>query len=112
MRPLRHEDSVLLLALCAAVVPAAIALLLLWPGDLDAKTRWTGTLAIVLGAAGFAAEARARALRPWQTLANLLAALRERDYSVRGRHARKDDALGVAYDELALLTDELRDERH
>jgi hypothetical protein len=35
-------------------------------------------------------------MRPLQTLANLTASLRERDYAVRGRHARKDDALGLA----------------
>jgi nitrogen fixation/metabolism regulation signal transduction histidine kinase len=50
-------------------------------------------------------------MRPLQTLANLTASLRERDYAVRGRHARRDDSLGLAIAELAQLADELRDER-
>jgi len=112
VRRLRHEDSVFVMALCAAAIPALIALLLLWFDGFDAKARWTGTLFIVVGALGFAAAARARVVRPLQTLGNLLAALRERDYAVRGRHGRRDDALGLALDELAQLAVELREERH
>ena len=109
---LRHEDDVFVLALLAAAVPSAVALVLLWTGDLDAKTRWTFTLFIALGAIGFAAAARGRVERPLQTLGNLLAALRERDYAVRARHGRRDDALGLALDELAQLAAELRESRH
>jgi two-component system, NtrC family, nitrogen regulation sensor histidine kinase NtrY len=109
---LRHEDDVLVLALLAAAVPSAIALLMLWLGPYDAKTQWTLTLFIWLGVGGFAFAARARVERPLQTLGNLLAALRERDYAVRGRHGRRDDALGLALDELSQLASELREERH
>ena len=111
-RPLRFEDAVLLHALLAAVIPAAVALPLIWLGDFDAKTQWTLTLFVVGGGTGFAAAARARVVRPVQTLGNLIASLRERDYSVRGRHPRRDDALGVALGELAALSAELREERH
>jgi len=112
MPRLRHEDGVFVLALLAAAAPAAVALPLLWLGDFEAKTRWTGTLFIVLGALGFALAARARVVRPLQTLGNLLASLRERDYAVRGRLGRVDDALGLALDELSRLAAELREERH
>lgn len=108
---LRHEDSVLGLALAAVAIPAAIALALLWTGDLDGKSRVTLTLAIVVGGGGLALAVRARVMRPLQTLANLIAALRERDYAVRGRHPRRDDALGLAQVELAGLAGQLRDER-
>src|SRR5687768_609237 len=100
-RPLSHEDGVFLLALAAAAVPTLIALPILWFGDYEAKTQWTFSLLIVVGTTSFAAAARARVVRPLYTLANLVAALRERDYSVRGRHIRKDDSLGVALAELA-----------
>jgi len=43
---------------------------------------------------GFALAAQERVQRPLQTLSNLLAALREGDYSIRARGARRDDALG------------------
>jgi two-component system, NtrC family, nitrogen regulation sensor histidine kinase NtrY len=112
MRASRHEDSVFALAVLAAAIPAAVALFLLWTGDFDGKTRGTFTLLVVGASLGFAAAARARVLRPLQTLGNLLAALRERDYAVRGRHGRRDDALGLALDELSRLAVELREERH
>lgn len=116
----RHEDAVLALALAAAAVPACVALPLLWLGDLELKTQVTLTLAIVLGGGGLALAVRARVQRPLQTLANLIAALRERDYSVRGRHPRRarrglgglgDDALGLAMAELGELAEQLRAER-
>src|SRR5690349_10973121 len=111
-RGLRHENTVLALALTAAAIPAVVALPLVWTGDFDLKTEITLTLAIVLGGLGFALAARARVMRPLETVANLILSLRERDYSVRGRDDYKDDALGLALGELAALAAELRAERH
>jgi len=107
----RHEDAVLGLALAAAAVPACVAFCLIWFGDHTLKTQVTLTLFVVLGGGGLALAARARVIVPLQTLANLIAALRERDYSVRGRHPRRDDALGLAMSELGELAEQLRAER-
>ena len=55
---------------------------------------------------------RERVVRPLQTLANLLAALREGDYSMRGRTpATRDDALGRVMREVNALADTLREQR-
>ena len=108
---MRHENSVFAYALAAAAVPAAIALPIVWAGGFELKTQITATLAIVLGGGALAAAARDRVQRPLQTLANVIAALREKDYSVRARHRRKDDALGLAMTELAELAEQLRAER-
>jgi nitrogen fixation/metabolism regulation signal transduction histidine kinase len=108
---IRHEDAVFILALLAMAVPSLIALPILWAGDYELKTQVTGTLAIVVLGGGFALAARSRVQRPLQTLANIIGALREKDYSVRGRHPRKDDALGLAMGELAELAEQLRTER-
>jgi two-component system nitrogen regulation sensor histidine kinase NtrY len=108
---MRHEDSVFGFALAAAAVPALVALPIVWVADFQLKTQITATLAVVLGGGGFALAARNRVLRPLQTLANLIAALREKDYSVRARHQRKDDALGLAMTELTELAEQLRSER-
>jgi nitrogen fixation/metabolism regulation signal transduction histidine kinase len=110
--PLRHENAVFGFSLAAAAVPAAIALPLVWTSGFDLKTQVTLTLAIVVGGGGLALAARSRVVRPLETLANLILSLRERDYSVRGRHRRKDDALGLALAELSALAGELRAERH
>src|SRR5882757_8242815 len=76
--------------------PAAIARPMMWLGELDLKSQLTLTLAIAVGSGGLALAARSRVMRPLQTLANLTASLRERDYAVRGRAARDDDSLGLA----------------
>ena len=111
-RRLRHEDAVLVWTLAAAAVPAAVALPLLWFGDFDAKTRWTLTLLIVGAGTALALRAHGHVQRSLQTLSNLTAALRERDYSVRGRQHRRDDAFGEALAELGALAVALREERH
>src|SRR5690606_4492520 len=49
--------------------------------------------------------------RPLQTLSNLLAALREGDYSIRARGARHDEALGQALIEVNALGATLREQR-
>lgn len=110
-RALRHEDAVFVLVVLAIAIPSAIAIPLVWLGDFDLKSRFTLTLAIVAGCGGLALAVRARVMRPLQTLANLTASLRERDYALRGRHARNDDSLGLAIAELAALAEQLRDER-
>ena len=54
---------------------------------------------------------RERVVFPLQTLSNLLAALREGDFSVRGRSARPDDALGEVMREVNTLGGTLREQR-
>lgn len=85
--------------------------MLLWAGDFTPKVRWTvGLLAVGwwLAVAGTLGE---RVVRPLQTISNLLAALREGDYSIRARGARTDEALGLALFEVNALADVLRGQR-
>ncbi len=100
------------LVLAAAAIPTVVALPLLWTAGFDRKTEVTLTLAMGVGVAICVAAVYERVVRPLQTLGNLLAALRARDYSVRGRHDRQRDALGLALGELGALASELREERH
>jgi nitrogen fixation/metabolism regulation signal transduction histidine kinase len=53
----------------------------------------------------------AQTVRPLQTLANVVAALREEDYSFRARGATSDDALGELSLEVNVLADLLADQR-
>lgn len=110
-RAWRHEDQILALVIAAVAIPTVIALPLIWFNAYELKSKLTLTLAIVAGSGGIALAIRARVMRPLQTLANLTASLRERDYAIRGRPARKDDALGLAMTELSALADQLRAER-
>jgi nitrogen fixation/metabolism regulation signal transduction histidine kinase len=54
---------------------------------------------------------RNRALRPMQTLANLLAALREGDYSFRAKGDLQEGGLGDVYRELNTLSELLQQQR-
>lgn len=54
---------------------------------------------------------RNRALRPMQTLANLLAALREGDYSFRAKGDLEEGGLGDVYRELNTLSELLQQQR-
>jgi nitrogen fixation/metabolism regulation signal transduction histidine kinase len=84
---------------------------LLWTGDYSAKLVWTFLLVIASCALGFLVSAREHVVRPLQTMSNLLAALREGDYSIRARGARADDALGEVLLEINQLGETLRVQR-
>ncbi|PYJ30009.1 MAG: PAS domain-containing sensor histidine kinase [Verrucomicrobia bacterium] len=110
-RRLSYENRLIWLAFAAAVPGAIIALIILWSGDYSAKLQWTLTIIIVTCFLGFSASAREHLIRPLQTMTNLLAALREGDYSIRARGARENDALGEALLEVNLLGETLRVQR-
>ncbi|HKA87690.1 MAG TPA: ATP-binding protein [Haliangiales bacterium] len=110
-RQATHDERILGLALLAALPAAAVALVLLWTGDYSAKVQWTLSLLVVGTWLGASAALRERVVRPLQTLANLLAALREGDFTIRARHARNEDPLGAALAEVNLLGQTLRTQR-
>ena len=108
---LSHETRLTWLVLGAAGPAIVVALALLWFGDFTAKMG--GTLGLFIGACalGFIFSAREHVVRPLQTMSNLLAALREGDYSIRARGARADDALGETLLEINQLGETLRVQR-
>ena len=110
-RRISHETHLTWLTIGAVVPAAVIALCLLWFGDYSAKVQWTLTLVIVGFGCGYIASAREHVVRPLQTMTNLLAALREGDYSIRARGARENDALGEALLEVNELGETLRTQR-
>jgi two-component system, NtrC family, nitrogen regulation sensor histidine kinase NtrY len=106
-----HQGKLTWLIL-GAVAPALIVLMvILWFGDFSGKVAWTLTLLILIFAAGFISAARDHVIHPLQTMSNLLAALREGDYSIRARGARADDALGEVLLEVNTLGETLRVQR-
>ncbi len=73
--------------------------------------QWTLGLVVIGAWLITALVLRERVVRPLQTLSNMLAALREGDYSIRARGADRDDALGLAFLESNLLGETLRTQR-
>ena len=108
---LGHEGRVVLLAVLAGLPGSAIALWMLWSGDFSSKVQWTLTVLIAGAWLGCAFAVRERVVFPLQTLSNLLGALREGDFSVRGRSPRPDDALGEVMREVNTLSSTLREQR-
>ena len=98
--------SMLLLSLFAAV-----ALFMLWTGAYTPKVQWTLTVLIVGVWTGCSFSVRHRVVLPLQTLSNLLAALRESDFSIRARGASGDDPLGAVMLEVNVLASTLHDQR-
>ena len=98
--------------LLLAVVPGlVIASWLLSRSTMDGSLRsllliglWGSALVCV----GLAIE---RAVRPMQTIANMMAAIREGDTSIRARHADPEGALGLALFEINALTESVRHHR-
>jgi nitrogen fixation/metabolism regulation signal transduction histidine kinase len=110
-RWLTHDRRVLLMSLGAGLPGTGIAMILLWGGNFEPKVQWTLTLFIVALWWGVSAALRDRVVYPLQTLSNLLAALREEDFSIRARGQRKDDPLGEVLLEMNALADTLREQR-
>jgi nitrogen fixation/metabolism regulation signal transduction histidine kinase len=110
-RPQPHDVRIFLLSLLAGL-PAVLATLgLLAAGDYSAKVTWTVGAVVVVVWLAVSAALRERVLRPLQTASNLVAALREGDFSVRGRGARLGDPLGELMLELNELSATLREQR-
>ncbi len=130
---LTYENRILCLALLAGLPGIGIALFLLWwppaapasstlPGSSAFETRpsqprytpatqWTVTFLMLSVWAGFAYGLRNKVRFPLLTVSNLLAAIREGDYSIRARGAARDDPLGEVLLELNCLGKSLREQR-
>ncbi|NVJ09354.1 PAS domain-containing protein [Myxococcus sp. AM001] len=106
-----HDLQVLGLAWLAGLPGSVAALVLVWLGDFSTKVQWTLTSLVVGTFLGVGLLVRERVMRPLHAVANLLAALREGDYSVRGRGARAGDALGEVLLEVNALGATLREQR-
>ena len=111
MKPLTYEQRVLILALAAGLPGSAIALILLFAGDYSSRTIWTLGLLICGLWLGFAFSTRHRVAFSLQTVSNLLAAMREEDFSVRARGANREDAMGEVMTEVNSLAETLREQR-
>ena len=105
------ERSVLLLSL-AAGLPAAIALVyVMWAQQYSFEVRWT--LAAVIGGVwvGASVVAFQMVTRALYLQANLLGALREGDYSIRGTGTKPGSAVDLVMQEINALGDTLQRQR-
>jgi two-component system nitrogen regulation sensor histidine kinase NtrY len=111
LKPLLYERRILLLALSAGLGSTLVAMILLWTGNYSSKLQWTLTVMMIIAWLSFAFTAQSRVVFPLRTLSNLLAALREGDFSIRARGANVEDALGEVLREVNALGETLRQQR-
>ncbi len=106
-----HEQRVFYYALLSGLPAVASSIWMLWSNDYQPKEQWTLLLFIVLCWLGFALALREQVVRPLQTMANLLTALREGDFSTRARGANRDEPLGDVLAEINMLGSVLQEQR-
>ena len=106
-----HVRRAQLLAAASALPALVLSLLLLRSSSFSLPLR--ALLAAAVIAIWLAAWIRLgrQIAYPLQTIANLLAALREGDFSIRARADASDDALGTVMTEINELSDTLRTQR-
>ncbi|PTX98555.1 ATP-binding protein [Opitutus sp. ER46] len=112
-RRLSHDQQVLVDTLLGGLPAVLVAMWFVWFDQHapDAKHQWTLTLLVVGCWLGFAVAVRMRVVRPLQTMANLLSALREGDFAVRARGANRDEPLGDVMTEINTLSRTLQEQR-
>jgi PAS domain S-box-containing protein len=106
-----HENRVLISTLLSGSAAVLFTFVILFTGGYSAKVQWTVGAIVLLVWLGFAFSARERVISPLRTLANLLEAVREGDYSIRGRGASAGDALGEVMLQLNAIGSTLQAQR-
>lgn len=106
-----HEQRILLMALAAGFPAVLTCMLILWLGDYSSKVQWTLSVGLVGAWLGFCFSLRERVASPLRTLANLLEAMREGDYSIRASGVKSDDALGEVMQQVNAMSATLRAQR-
>jgi two-component system nitrogen regulation sensor histidine kinase NtrY len=111
-RRISYENRVFLYTLASGLPAVIVAMYFIWVTEHpDPKSQWTLTLLIGFTWLGCSLAVREQVVRPLQTMANLLTALREGDFSVRARGANRDEPLGDVMAEINLLSGVLQEQR-
>lgn len=106
-----HDVQVFFLALAAGVPAVAATATLLAIGGYSGRVQWTVNTFVVFCCLLLAATARARVTGPLRTIANLLEAMREGDYSIRGRVIDADAPMGEVMVQVNAMAATLQSQR-
>ena len=110
-RNLTHEQRIRFLALASGFPAVLVSCFLLWTGQHEATERCIFGILIIGCWFGFTAALGERVASPLRTLANLLEAMREGDYSIRARDAKAEDAMGEVMQQINAMGATLRFQR-
>src|SRR5260221_5971710 len=90
---LSFDARIMLMALLISLPGAIVAEIFLWVGDHSIELKWTITLFIALAWIIGCSMLHGQVIRPLQTLSNMVAAIREEDFSFRLRGGGREDSL-------------------
>ncbi len=100
-----------LMTLLISLPGAIVAEILLWVGSHSIELKWTVTLFIVLAWAIGSSMLHSQVIRPMQTLSNMVAAIREEDFSFRLRGGGREDTLADLIYEINSLAGRLQHQK-
>lgn len=106
-----YERRIVLLAAAAVVPWAILAAVMLLTRPMPTDVRWALITICTLCSVVAILTLRSALSYPLRTLSNVLASIREEDYSFRIRGARSNDALGEVMREINALGTNLREQR-
>ncbi len=109
--PLSFETKLFLYAIGAGLPGSLVAFILIWSWGFTLKATIPLLFLIVAGWIGFAITLRKRTVNSLRTLTNLLAALREGDYSMQAQRQAGNDVLSEMSWEINRLGDVMRQQR-
>lgn len=105
------ELALMILVLAGGLPAVAVSMWYLWRTDLAVEVRWTFTVVVLTGWIAAGSAARQLAVRSLSVIANLLGALREGDYSIRGLSARSGSSMAMVMREVNDLGSTLQRQR-
>jgi two-component system nitrogen regulation sensor histidine kinase NtrY len=106
-----YERRIWLYSFFVGLPGVVVAIVLVWLQSWSVSEKLGLLFTLVIAWAMIAVVLHDQTVRPLQTLANVVAALREEDYSFRARGAAVEDALGELSLEINSLADLLADQR-
>jgi two-component system, NtrC family, nitrogen regulation sensor histidine kinase NtrY len=108
---LSFDNRVLFTSFIISVPGVLAAEVLLWIGDYSLETKWTVTLFIGLAWMVGSSMLHGQIVRPLQTLSNMVAAIREEDFSFRLRGGSREDTLADLILEINALASRLQQQK-
>jgi nitrogen fixation/metabolism regulation signal transduction histidine kinase len=117
IKPLEHrfklnfDTRILLMTLAISLPGAIVAELFLWLGNHSLELKWTVTLFIVVSWMAGSSMLHGQVIRPMQTLSNMVAAIREEDFSFRLRGGGREDSLADLIYEINSLAIRLQQQK-
>jgi len=108
---LRFDTRITLLTLLISVPGVLVAELMVWFSGHSTEFKWTITLFLVLGWMIGTSFLHGVIIRPLQTLSNMVAAIREEDFSFRLRGGSREDSLADLVFEINALATRLQQQK-